>query len=70
MARDLSSPVEIEVTELAPREFSLVVVFDGQRFECGRYIGRTAAMQAGRLFAERKSGEKAAGRKHPRRKGA
>ncbi|WP_158284516.1 hypothetical protein [Azospirillum sp. TSO35-2] len=35
---------------------------DGQRFDCGRYINRVAAMQAGRLFVQRKEGEAASGR--------
>jgi len=47
------APSEIQVAELVPQKFALVVTFDGQRFECGSYISRAAAMQAGRLFVQR-----------------
>jgi hypothetical protein len=46
----------------------LAVTFDGQRFECGNYISRAAAMQAGRLFVQRKEGEAAGQRGRPRKK--
>ncbi|WP_431855303.1 hypothetical protein [Azospirillum sp.] len=45
----------------------LTVTFDGQRFECGTYISRPAAMQAGRLFVQRKEGEAAGSRTRPKR---
>ncbi|WP_377810865.1 hypothetical protein ABNQ38_29425 [Azospirillum sp. A29] len=52
----------IIVDEVGSQKFTLAVVFDGQRFECGSYISRAAAMQAGRLFIQRKEGEAAGGR--------
>lgn len=52
----------IMVDEAAPQSFTLTVMFDGRRFDCGSYISRTAAMQAGRLFLQRKEGEAANGR--------
>lgn len=55
-----SSPIVID--ETGPQSFTLTVTFDGQRFDCGRYISRAAAMQAGRLFLQRKEGEAANGR--------
>lgn len=58
----------IEVVEIGPQKFGLTVVFDGQRFECGTYISRAAASQAGRLFVERKEGEQKGRQKRPRRK--
>ena len=58
----------IEIAEIAPQKFALVVVFDGQRFECGSYISRAAAQQAGKLFVARKEGEQAGRKKSPRRK--
>ncbi len=62
-------PASVQVEELEPRKFALTVTFDGQRFECGTYLSRAAALQAGRLFADRKEGERAAQRKRPRKKG-
>ncbi len=58
----------VEVTELGPQKFSLVVTFDGRRFECGTYVSRAEALKAGRLFMERKQGEEAARGKRPGRK--
>ncbi len=58
----------IRIEETGVEKFSLTVVFDGQSFDCGSYISRTAAAQAGRLFVERKQGEAAGRRKRPRRK--
>jgi hypothetical protein len=55
----------VQVDELGPQKFSLVVSCDGQRFECGTYISRAAALLAGRLFVQRKQGE----HKRPRKKG-
>ena len=52
----------IMVDEAAPQSFALTVMFDGQRFDCGSYISRAAAMQAGRLFLQRKESEAANGR--------
>ncbi|MGA1860580.1 hypothetical protein VH569_31745 [Azospirillum sp. 11R-A] len=56
------SPSPILVEESGPQSFTLTVTFDGQRFECGSYLNRAAAMQAGRLFLQRKEGEAANGR--------
>jgi len=56
------APSPILVEETGPQSFALIVTFDGQRFECGSYLNRAAAMQAGRLFLQRKEGEAANGR--------
>jgi UDP-N-acetylmuramyl pentapeptide synthase len=61
-------PVTIDVRELGPQKFELAVTFEGQRFECGSYLSRAAAQQAGRLFVARKEGERAGQKKTPRRK--
>jgi hypothetical protein len=58
----------IDVREVAPQKFELSVIHDGQRFECGNYLNRAAAQQAGRLFVARKDGEQAGRKKTPRRK--
>ncbi len=60
------STSSIQIEETGPQKFTLAVTFDGQRFECGSYISRAAAMQAGRLFVQRKEGE--AGSQRARRK--
>jgi hypothetical protein len=60
---------EIQIAEAGPQTFALVVVFDGQRFDCGTYINRMAAVQAGKLFVQRKEGEQAGRQKRPRKKG-
>jgi hypothetical protein len=59
----------IQVEEVGPQNFTLAVIFDGQRFDCGTYINRPAALQAGRLFVQRKEGETAGRQKRPRKKG-
>jgi hypothetical protein len=59
---------QILVEETGPQKFALVVVFDQQRFDCGIYISRTAALQAGRLFVARKEGERNGRQKRPRKK--
>ncbi|MEO5373413.1 MAG: hypothetical protein H7840_03945 [Alphaproteobacteria bacterium] len=59
----------IQVEEAGPQRFTLAVTVAGQRFDCGVYISRGAAMQAGRLFVQRKENEAIAQRKRPRRKG-
>ncbi len=61
-------PATIQIDEAGPQKFTLAVTFDGQRFECGNYISRAAAMQAGRLFVQRKEGEAARQRGRPRKK--
>jgi hypothetical protein len=58
----------VEVAELGPQKFSLVVIFDGRRFDCGLYINRAEALKAGRLFVERKQGEQSARGKRPGKK--
>jgi hypothetical protein len=58
----------IDIREAGPQTFELSVTFDGQRFECGNYLNRAAAQQAGRLFVARKEGERTARKKSPRRK--
>ena len=58
----------IQIDEAGPQNFTLAVTFDGRRFECGSYLSRAAAMQAGRLFVQRKEGE-AAGRQRGKRGG-
>ena len=62
------TPATIQVDEIGSKNFTLAVTFDGQRFECGTYISRTAAMQAARLFVQRKEGEAAGQKARPRRK--
>ncbi len=59
----------IQVDEIGPQKFALAVTFDGQRFECGTYINRVAALQAGKLFVTRKEGEQVGRLKRPRKKG-
>lgn len=60
----------IQIDEVGPQKFILVVTFDGRRFDCGNYISRAAAMQAGRLFVQRKEseagGQRAQDRRQPR----
>jgi len=58
----------IDICEVGPQKFELSVTFDGQRFECGNYLNRAAAQQAGKLFVARKEGEQAGRKKTPRRK--
>jgi len=58
----------IEIREAGAEKFELTVSYDGQRFDCGNYLSRAAAQQAGRLFVARKEGESAGRRKAPRRK--
>ena len=61
-----SSPEsEILVEEIGDQKFSLTVTFADQRFECGTYISRAGAMQAGRLFVTRKEGEQIGRQKRP-----
>lgn len=63
-----SAPATIQVDEIGPQNFTLAVTFDGQRFACGTYLNRPAAMQAGRLFVQRKESEAAGPRARGRRK--
>ncbi len=62
------APATIQVDETGPQKFSLTVTFEGQRFECGSYISRAAAQQAGRLFVQRKEGEAVGQKRRPRGK--
>jgi hypothetical protein len=62
------SESEIKVAQLGPDKFALTVLFEGQSFECGTYINRVAALQAGKLFVERKEGEREGRKKRPRGK--
>ena len=57
----------IDIREVGPQKFELSVTFEGQRFECGNYLNRAAAQQAGKLFVARKEGEQAGRKKSPRR---
>jgi len=57
-----------QVEEIGPQKFSLTVLFDGQRFDCGTYISRAEALKAGRLFIERKEGEQSGRQKRGRKK--
>ncbi len=59
----------IQVDEVGPQKFELTVLFDGRRFACGSYLNRASAMLAGRLFVQRKEGERAGRQKRPRKKG-
>ena len=58
----------IAVQELGPNSFALVVTVAGQRFECGSYLNRPAALQAGRLFVQRKAAESVGQKRRTRRK--
>jgi len=59
---------KMEIVEAGPRNFTLTVVWDGQRFDCGTYLDRGSAMQAGKLFLARKEGEAEGRKKRPRKK--
>jgi hypothetical protein len=63
-----SSDSQIQIDAIGAQKFALVVVFAGQRFECGTYISRAAAQQAGKLFVTRKEGEQVGRKKSPRKK--
>ncbi|MTJ80124.1 MAG: hypothetical protein F8N37_03740 [Telmatospirillum sp.] len=58
----------LTIEEVAPQKFSLRVTVDNESFDCGFYISRAAADQAGRLFLARKAAERDGRRKRPRRK--
>ena len=64
----MSNESEIRIEQLGPDKFGLTVLFGGQSFECGLYISRVAALQAGKLFVERKQGESEGRKKRPRGK--
>ena len=60
----------IQIDPRGPEAFALTVTFDGQRFECGTFLNRAAAQQAGRLFIQRKEGEAVGRQRRPRSKPA
>ena len=64
----MSADTDIKVEQLGPDKFVLTVLFEGQSFDCGNYINRVAALQAGKLFVERKEGERKGGKKRPKGK--
>jgi hypothetical protein len=66
----MAGPAEasIEIKATGPEKFELTVIFEGQRFDCGSYLNRASAAQAGRLFVQRKQGEQAGRKKAPRKK--
>ncbi|MEI6559079.1 MAG: hypothetical protein WCO00_11805 [Rhodospirillaceae bacterium] len=68
MKKPAAAPARIEVGETGPESFTLAVTVDGQRFECGRYLNRAAALQAGRLFVQRKEAEAVGQKRQPRAK--
>ena len=59
---------EIKIDQIDPQKFALTVLFEAQSFDCGTYISRMAAVQAGKLFAERKEGEREGRKKRPKGK--
>lgn len=63
-----SPPPSIDVQERGPQKFGLTVVFEAQSFDCGVYVSRAEALKAGRLFVERKEGERNGRQKRPRKK--
>ena len=63
-----SSGSSIDVQERGPQKFGLIVVFEDQSFDCGVYVSRAEALKAGRLFVERKEGERNGRQKRPRKK--
>ena len=64
-----SSVSSIQVDELAPQKFTLLVTYEAQTFECGVYISRAEALKAGRLFVDRKQAEQGGRQKRQRKKG-
>ena len=64
----MSADHNIDVKEDGPGKFILTVTYNGQNFDCGNYITRPAALQAGRLFVERKQGEEQGRKKRPTKK--
>lgn len=59
---------EMLIEEIKAGDFHLTVMIGDQRFDCGSYLNRAAAAQAGRLFIERKRGEQEGQKKRPRKK--
>jgi len=64
----MNAETDIKVEQLGPDKFALTVIFEGQSFECGTYVNRVAALQAGKLFVDRKEGEKEGRKKRPKGK--
>jgi hypothetical protein len=68
MAKHEAPVASTQIDAIGPQTFRLSVTFDGQRFDCGTYISRIAAQQAGKLFVERKEGERVGRMKRPRQR--
>ncbi len=64
----LTSAPSIQIDENGPHTFLLTVTYDGQRYQCGTYINRAEAMKAGKLFVDRKDGERLGQKKRPKKK--
>jgi len=62
-----STAHSIDVQERGPQSFALTVAFEGRSFDCGVYISRAEALKAGRLFVERKEGERSGPQKRKRK---
>jgi hypothetical protein len=65
----LPAETEIRIDEVGPQSFALSVTYGGQSFGCGTYLSRAAAIQAAKLFLQRKEGESAGQKRRPRKKG-
>ena len=64
----MSQESNIRIDQAGPGKFVLTVLFEGRTFECGSYLTRVAALQAGRLFVERKEDEREGRKKRPKGK--
>ena len=64
----MSETGDIVITEAGPQKFELTVRFGGRVFDCGVYLSRASAQQAGRLFLSRKAAEVIGAGKNPRKK--
>ena len=64
----MSQESDIRIEQAGPGKFTLTVLFEGQAFECGTYLTRIAALQAGKLFVDRKEGEREGRKKRPKGK--
>jgi len=64
----MTDKTDIRIEQLGSDNFALTVLFEGESFDCGTYINRVAALQAGKLFVERKEGEREGRKKRPRGK--
>ncbi|MDR3515100.1 MAG: hypothetical protein P4M00_04730 [Azospirillaceae bacterium] len=59
----------VSIDQIDAQTFTLSVTVDGQRFDCGNYLTRMAAVEAGRQFVRRKEGERAGRKSRPRSPG-